>query len=73
MDRGACWATVHGVAKTQTLLSNQYTEEPREKCKRKCLGQKRRNRKFYCTAAAEPLQISVTAPFATSVLKNCFL
>ena len=38
MDRGACWATVHGVAKTQTLLSNQYTEEPREKCKRKCLG-----------------------------------
>ena len=22
MDRGACWATVHGVAKSQTGLSN---------------------------------------------------
>ena len=22
MDRGACWATVHGVAKNQTQLSN---------------------------------------------------
>ena len=22
MDRGACWATVHGVAKSQTRLSN---------------------------------------------------
>ena len=33
MDKGAWWATVHGVAKTQTLMGNQYTQVPREKCK----------------------------------------
>ena len=25
MDRGTCWATVHGVAKSQTQLSNAFT------------------------------------------------
>ena len=24
-DRGTCWATVHGVAKSQTQLSNAFT------------------------------------------------
>ena len=24
MDRGACWASVHGVTKSQTWLSNEY-------------------------------------------------
>ena len=29
MDRRAPWATVHGVAKSRTLLSNEHTHTPK--------------------------------------------